>query len=86
MKESSPSSSNREKVVIVSNFISTLNDVVDLIHCHGWSFLRLDGSTPVDKRQSIVDSFNQVQDPSMIFLLSSKAGGVGINLLVILSV
>ena len=38
------------------------------------------GSVPTDKRQSLVDSFNRTTDPRFLFLLSSKAGGVGINL------
>ena len=38
------------------------------------------GSVPTDKRQSMVDNFNRPSDPRFLFLLSSKAGGVGINL------
>lgn len=41
--------------------------------------LRLDGNTPVKKRQGIVDTFNR--DPSIfIILLTSRTGGVGISL------
>jgi len=42
-------------------------------------YTRLDGSTRTDERQGLVDDFND--DPDItIFLLSTKAGGVGINL------
>ncbi|KAJ3207403.1 hypothetical protein HDU82_003761 [Entophlyctis luteolus] len=42
-------------------------------------FLRLDGATNVGDRQSLVDEFNG--DPSIsVFLLSTKAGGLGLNL------
>ncbi|KAF5321430.1 hypothetical protein D9619_001754 [Psilocybe cf. subviscida] len=42
-------------------------------------YLLLTGSTPVDVRQTLVDEFTD--DPSIpIFLLSTKAGGMGINL------
>jgi len=42
-------------------------------------YTRLDGSTKTDERQSLVDEFND--DPEItVFLLSTKAGGVGINL------
>ena len=42
-------------------------------------FLVLTGSTPVDARQSLVDEFTE--DESIpVFLLSTKAGGMGINL------
>lgn len=43
------------------------------------SYLRLDGSTPVNIRQQLIDEFTE--DKSIfIFLLSTKAGGLGINL------
>ena len=42
-------------------------------------FNRLDGSTPVQERQTLIDQFNE--DPDIfIFILSTKAGGLGINL------
>ena len=42
-------------------------------------YLVLTGSTSVDVRQSLVDEFNE--DESIpVFLLSTKAGGMGINL------
>ena len=42
-------------------------------------YLRLDGSTPVKERQAYIDTFNT--DTSIpVFLLSTKAGGLGINL------
>lgn len=54
------------------------------------AFLRLDGSTPVAERQQLIDMFNTPSSsPSAdaaspyvvnIFLLSTKAGGLGINL------
>jgi SWI/SNF-related matrix-associated actin-dependent regulator 1 of chromatin subfamily A len=42
-------------------------------------YLLLTGSTAVDVRQSLVDEFNE-DDSITIFLLSTKAGGMGINL------
>lgn len=42
-------------------------------------FVRIDGSTPSQKRQEIVDSFS-MQMGIFVFLLSSKAGGVGLNI------
>ena len=50
----------------------------------GFRFLRLDGQTPVAKRQSLVDRFNSNwggEEQETVFLLSSKAGGVGLNLI-----
>eukprot|EP00606_Chrysophyceae_sp_TOSAG23-5_P000535 GSChrysophyteH2.ASY1.ANO1.945.1 assembled CDS len=44
----------------------------------GVPFVRLDGSTPVSSRQALIDRFNKGDIP--VFLLSTKAGGLGINL------
>jgi DNA repair and recombination protein RAD54B len=71
-----------EKIVLVSNYTSTL-DMLEA-HCdrQRYNCLRLDGSTPQKSRQDLVDSFNRgSQHQSFVFLLSSKAGGVGLNLI-----
>ncbi|KAL2256949.1 hypothetical protein VTK26DRAFT_861 [Humicola hyalothermophila] len=42
-------------------------------------YLRMDGKTPVKQRQSLVDQFNT--DPELdVFLLTTKVGGLGVNL------
>jgi DNA repair and recombination protein RAD54B len=61
-----------DKTVIVSNFTSMLTLVEALCGLRNWLFLRLDGSTPTDKRQNLVDSFNRPSDPHKVFLISSK--------------
>lgn len=69
-----------EKIVIVSNFTSTLSLVESLIfYRHRLSFVRLDGTVEPSQRQQLVETFSRV---STIFgcLLSSKAGGCGLNL------
>lgn len=67
------------KVVIVSNFTSALSLVETLLFQPlGYSYVRLDGSTGVDDRQALVDRFNKRD--IFCFLLSSKAGGCGLNL------
>ena len=43
--------------------------------------MRLDGTMNVNKRQKLVDQFNNPEGDEFIFLLSSKAGGCGINLI-----
>lgn len=48
---------------------------------HKWVSLRLDGSCSVKQRQALVDTFNDQQHPSFVLLLSSKAGGVGLNII-----
>ncbi|KAF8170206.1 SNF2 family N-terminal domain-containing protein [Mycena galopus ATCC 62051] len=71
-----------EKCVLVSHYTSTLNILEAFCKKKNYSFYRLDGQTPAAKRQEYVNSFNKsTQRSSFIFLLSSKAGGVGINLI-----
>ncbi|TPX68731.1 hypothetical protein SpCBS45565_g02888 [Spizellomyces sp. 'palustris'] len=69
----------QEKVVIVSNWTQTLDLVETLCTQRSYGLLRLDGKTPVAKRQKYVDQFN-TSNAYFVFLLSSKAGGVGLNL------
>lgn len=70
-----------DKVVIVSNFVSILDAVEDVVNCRGFGpCIRLDGTILVDNRQVLVDCFNNPLDNRRVFLLSSKAGGVGLNL------
>ncbi|XP_028835895.1 DNA repair and recombination protein RAD54B isoform X2 [Denticeps clupeoides] len=69
-----------DRVVLVSNYTQTLDLLQDVCTRLGYSCCRLDGSTPVAKRQSLVDSFNSPHSSHFLFLLSSKAGGVGLNL------
>ena len=71
-----------EKVVVISNYTSTLNMIEQLSSNSNLGFLRLDGSVPAKKRQGLVDQFNQSPpSKSFLFLLSAKAGGVGLNLI-----
>ncbi|QDS77723.1 hypothetical protein FKW77_004290 [Venturia effusa] len=72
----------QEKIVLVSNYTSTLDILGNLLTSHGYNFLRLDGSTPASKRQVLVDKFNKEKpEQSFAFLLSAKAGGAGLNLI-----
>ncbi|NXO00765.1 RA54B protein, partial [Rhinopomastus cyanomelas] len=73
-------SSERQVVVLVSNYTQTLNILQETCKRYGYSYTRLDGHTPVSQRQQIVDTFNSKYSSAFVFLLSSKAGGVGLNL------
>jgi DNA repair and recombination protein RAD54B len=70
-----------EKIVIVSNYTTTLDMIERLLVSLSYTYSRLDGSTPANKRQALVEKFNKTdKKTSFAFLLSAKAGGVGINL------
>jgi len=71
-----------EKVVLVSNYTSTMDVLANLMTSLSYKYLRLDGSTPANKRQDLVDRFNRSPPSnSFVFLLSAKAGGTGLNLI-----
>ncbi|KAL8702261.1 MAG: hypothetical protein Q9224_000086 [Gallowayella concinna] len=71
-----------EKVVLVSNYTSTLNLLSNLLTSVGHRFTRMDGTTPSNKRQEIIDDFNRTSaEDCFAFLLSAKTGGLGINLI-----
>ncbi len=71
-----------EKIVLVSNYTSTLDLLQTLLTSLSLPFLRLDGSTPSGKRQILVDDFNRSSSTAVFaFLLSAKAGGMGLNLI-----
>lgn len=66
------------QILIFSQFIQTLNLLEDLLSLMGYTFDRLDGSVRGDLRQQKIDRFNSGK--VFAFLLSTKAGGLGLNL------
>ncbi|KAB8345831.1 hypothetical protein FH972_022886 [Carpinus fangiana] len=71
-----------DKIVLISNYTQTLDIFAQLCRAKGYGHLRLDGTMNVSKRQKLVDRFNDPENTSdFVFLLSSKAGGCGINLI-----
>ena len=71
-------SKTREKIVLISNWTRTLDLFETLCKTRSYSYFRLDGKTPVTKRHQMIQSFNM--DKTLLFLVSAKAGGVGVNL------
>jgi len=56
-------------------------DILEWALSHlGYTYARLDGDTVVEDRQDLVDKFNAKQSPIFAFLLSTRAGGQGLNL------
>lgn len=52
----------------------------DYLRHKGWQFLRLDGSTKPEERAELLAKFNAPNSIYDIFLLSTRAGGLGLNL------
>lgn len=65
------------RILLFSQFVEMLQLIQGGINENGWDSVYLDGSTK--NRQAVIDDF-QENDNIKIFLLSLKAGGVGINL------
>ena len=57
-----------------------MNIMEDFLHLRGFRYLRLDGSTKADDRSELLKQFNAPDSPFFIFLLSTRAGGLGLNL------
>ena len=67
------------KVLIFTQMTKMLNLLEEYCLFRKWKHLRLDGSTAVSDRRDMVHSF-QTSNEHFIFLLSTRAGGLGINL------
>lgn len=70
-----------DKIVLVSNYTQTLDLFEKLCRKRGYLYVRLDGSMTIKKRAKVVESFNDKDSKEWIFMLSSKAGGCGLNLI-----
>jgi hypothetical protein len=60
--------------------MSKMLDILEIfLNLHDHTFVRLDGSTSIERRQKLMDRFNS--DPKLfVFILSTRSGGLGINL------
>lgn len=75
-------STTDDKVVLVSNYTQTMDFFEKLCHLRGYGYTRLDGSMAIKKRMKVVDRFNDpTNKQEFVFMLSSKAGGCGLNLI-----
>ncbi|CAH02722.1 DNA-dependent ATPase RAD54 [Kluyveromyces lactis] len=72
---------SNDKIVLISNYTQTLDLIEKMCFSNHYGVLRLDGTMNINKRQKLVDRFNDPEGQEFIFLLSSKAGGCGINLI-----
>ena len=72
--------SEKRKVLIFSQWKLILNIIEECISFRGWTFVRLDGSVTGENRQRAINSFNSDSQDPFIFLLTTRAGGVGLNL------
>jgi helicase SWR1 len=67
------------RALIFTQMTKVLDILEQFLNIHGHKYLRLDGATKVEQRQILTDRFNN--DPRILcFILSTRSGGLGINL------
>ena len=68
------------RVVLFSQFTTTLDLLDDVLRYRGYEFSRLDGGTNRVQRTVDIQSFNAPNSSVFLFLMSTRAGGLGVNL------
>uniref|UniRef100_A0A8C2AST7 Chromodomain helicase DNA binding protein 4b n=1 Tax=Cyprinus carpio TaxID=7962 RepID=A0A8C2AST7_CYPCA len=68
------------RVLIFSQMTKMLDLLEDFLENEGYKYERIDGGVTGGMRQEAIDRFNAPGAPQFVFLLSTRAGGLGINL------
>lgn len=69
-----------EQTLIFSGFTSMLDLLQDFLNLRDIPHARLDGSTSRPRRTLDIKIFNQENSPYKVYLISTRAGGLGLNL------
>ncbi|KAI0244542.1 ATP-dependent DNA helicase Hrp3 [Massospora cicadina] len=68
------------RVLIFSQMVRLLDILADYMALKGYPYQRLDGSVGSEARKKSIEHFNAPGSADFVFLLSTRAGGLGINL------
>jgi len=68
------------RVLIFTQMTRVLDILEDFMVMRGHQYCRIDGNTDYDVRESSIDAFNAPNSEKFCFILSTRAGGLGINL------
>ncbi|KAJ7102506.1 SNF2-family ATP dependent chromatin remodeling factor snf21 [Mycena belliarum] len=68
------------RVLIFFQMTKVMDIMADFLTMMGWKFLRLDGGTKTEERANFVQLFNAKDSEYKVFILSTRAGGLGLNL------
>jgi SNF2 family DNA or RNA helicase len=68
------------RILMFTQMTAVMTILEDYFAYRGYASLRLDGSTPAEEREKRMYKFNAPDSPYFIFLLSTRAGGLGLNL------
>ena len=72
---------DNHRVLIFSQMVKMLDILSDYLHLRNYQFQRLDGTIAAAPRRMAIDHFNAPDSNDFCFLLSTRAGGLGINLM-----
>lgn len=67
------------RVLIFCQMTKMLDILEDFLYFRKYSFLRMDGSTNISERRDLIDEFQKTTEV-FVFILSTRAGGLGVNL------
>ncbi|EMS48095.1 Helicase domino [Triticum urartu] len=71
--------SEGHRALIFTQMTKMLDTLEEFINLYGYTYLRLDGSTQPEERQTLMQRFN-TNPKFFLFILSTRSGGVGVNL------
>ncbi|OXB72397.1 UNVERIFIED_CONTAM: hypothetical protein H355_012869 [Colinus virginianus] len=69
-----------QRLLVFTQFQLVLDELESYCHFRGWKYLRLDGSTNKFVRELDIRDFNSENSTYFVYLISTRAGGLGINL------
>ena len=68
------------RVLIFSQMTHLLDVLEDVMAMRKYEYCRIDGNTSYDERDEFIEEYNKPNSSKFVFLLSTRAGGLGINL------
>ena len=73
--------SDGDQTLIFSGFTTMLDILEDFMYIRGYEYCRLDGNTGLEERETQIEEFVRPGSKKQVFLISTRAGGLGLNLM-----
>ena len=71
----------KSQILIFSQMTRMLDILEDYCNERGYKYCRIDGETSLEDREIMITEFTKPESDKFIFLLSTRAGGLGLNLM-----
>jgi SWI/SNF-related matrix-associated actin-dependent regulator of chromatin subfamily A member 5 len=68
------------RVLLFTQMTRILDLMEDYLVMRRFTYCRIDGNTSYEDRESFIEAYNKPDSDKFLFLLSTRAGGLGINL------